>query len=104
MIPMNILLLNEMANHWDMSAGSEEGRKWAMSVVDRILGEYGAKWIKFDFNLDPAPGCDQEDHDHGKGDGLYAHYMDIINFLMKYIRNVPCSHRELFIGWFKTGY
>ena len=38
--------------------GSEEGRKWAMSVVDRILGEYGAKWIKFDFNLDPA-GCDQ---------------------------------------------
>ncbi len=54
--------------------GSEEGRTWAMGGVDRILGEYGAKWIKFDFNLDPAPGCDVTGHGHGEGDGLHAHY------------------------------
>lgn len=61
--------------------GSKEGRKWAMDTVDRILGEYGAKWIKFDFNLDPGFGCDREDHDHGKGDGLYAHYLGYYQFL-----------------------
>ncbi len=69
--------------------GSEEGRKWAMSVVDRILGEYGAKWIKFDFNLDPAPGCDREDHDHGKGDGLYAHYIGYYKFLDEVHKKYP---------------
>ncbi len=61
--------------------GSKAGRDWAMGVVDRILGEYGAKWIKFDFNLDPGFGCDRIDHDHGPGDGLYAHYQGYYQFL-----------------------
>lgn len=61
--------------------GSRAGREWAMETVDRILGEYGAKWIKFDFNLDPGFGCDRTDHDHGRGDGLYAHYRGYYQFL-----------------------
>lgn len=61
--------------------GSAEGRKFAMEVADRILGEYGAKWIKFDFNLDPGMGCNRTDHDHGKGDGLWAHYKGYYEFL-----------------------
>lgn len=61
--------------------GSRQGRARAMEVADRILGEYGAKWIKFDFNLDPGFGCNRTDHDHGAGDGLYAHYMGYYRFL-----------------------
>lgn len=61
--------------------GSSEGREWAMQVADRILREYGAKWIKFDFNLDPGFGCNRTDHDHDRGDGLYAHYMGYYRFL-----------------------
>lgn len=61
--------------------GSEEVRKWAMTVLDKIIGEYGAAWIKLDFNLDPAPGCNCENHGHGKNDGLYAHYKGYYGFL-----------------------
>jgi alpha-galactosidase len=69
--------------------GSKEGRAWAMSVVDKILGEYGAKWIKFDFNLDPAPGCNARNHGHGEGDGLYAHYIGYYNLLDDIHRKYP---------------
>ena len=61
--------------------GCRETREWAMEVMDRIAGEYGAKWVKFDFNLDPGMGCDRTDHDHGAGDGLMAHYLGYYAFL-----------------------
>lgn len=69
--------------------GSKTGREWAMKVVDRILGEYGAKWIKFDFNLDPGFGCNRTDHDHGAGDGLYAHYIGYYRFLDELRQKYP---------------
>lgn len=70
--------------------GTEEGRVWAMSVADQILGEYGAKWIKFDYNLDAAPGCNAQGHDHhGAGDGLYAHYMGYYRLLDEIHRKYP---------------
>ncbi len=69
--------------------GSKAGREWAMETVDRILGEYGAKWIKFDFNLDPGFGCDRTDHEHSAGDGLYAHYMGYYQFLDEIRRKYP---------------
>ncbi len=61
--------------------GSEAVREWAMGVMDRIIAEYGATWIKLDFNLNPAPGCNCENHGHGKDDGLYAHYKGYYKFL-----------------------
>lgn len=61
--------------------GSQVSRNWAMGIIDRILGEYHAKWIKLDFNLDPGYGCNRSDHDHGAGDGLYAHYMGYYQML-----------------------
>lgn len=73
--------------------GSKEGRKWAMETIDKILGEYGAKWIKFDFNLDPNQGCNRTEHGHGGGDGLYAHYMGYYNFLDE----VHCKYPDVVI-------
>lgn len=51
-----------------------EAWRWARETVGRLIEEYGARWIKFDFNLDPGLGCDCEGHGHGRGDGLYEHY------------------------------
>jgi len=69
--------------------GNEKSLTWAMGIVDRILGEYGAKWIKFDFNLDPAPGCNAPDHGHGAGDGLYRHYLGYYQFLDQIHQKYP---------------
>lgn len=69
--------------------GFKKSREWALSVIDRLLGEYGAKWIKFDFNLDPARGCNALHHDHGKGDGLYGHYMGYYELLRKVHEKYP---------------
>lgn len=55
--------------------------EWALQVIDKLVQEYGAHWIKFDFNLDPNSGCNCTDHGHGEGDGLYAHYMGYYRFL-----------------------
>lgn len=54
--------------------GSTAGQQWALSTLERLISEYDCDWIKLDFNLDPAAGCNRHDHGHGAGDGLYAHY------------------------------
>jgi len=69
--------------------GNKKSREWALSVIDRILGEYGVKWIKFDFNLDPAVGCNAHHHDHTKGDGLYSHYTGYYGLLKEVHRKYP---------------
>lgn len=60
--------------------GNPETREWALGIIKTLVEEYGAKWIKIDFNLDPI-ACDCEDHGHGKGDGLYAHYKGLYSFM-----------------------
>ena len=42
--------------------------------MGQLIADTGARWIKWDFNLDPGSGCDRDDHGHGPGDGLMAHY------------------------------
>lgn len=61
--------------------GNPKTVDWAVGVIDRLVQEYGANWIKFDFNLDPNQGCNCTAHGHGEGDGLYAHYMGYYRFL-----------------------
>jgi len=69
--------------------GFKKSREWALSVIDRLLGEYGAKWIKFDFNLDPGIGCNASHHDHGIGDGLFSHYQGYYELLKKVHEKYP---------------
>ncbi|MHB1454266.1 MAG: alpha-galactosidase [Saccharofermentanales bacterium] len=69
--------------------GNEAGVEWALAVIDTILGTYGARWIKFDYNLDPAPGCNQPGHGHGDGDGLLAHYTNYYRLLDTVHRRYP---------------
>lgn len=56
-------------------------RQWAMGHIGRLVEQYHARWIKFDFNLDPELGCNEENHGHGAMDGLYGHYMGYYQLL-----------------------
>jgi alpha-galactosidase len=46
-------------------------REYATSVVDRVVGEYGAGYIKFDYNIDAGVGT--EVGSDSFGDGLLRH-------------------------------
>jgi alpha-galactosidase len=40
-----------------------------------------ARWIKWDFNLDPGTGCTRDDHGHAAEDGLLRHYLGLYDVL-----------------------
>ncbi len=61
--------------------GNPAVQAWAFAMLDHLILEHGADWIKLDFNLDPEAGCDRIDHEHGAGDGLYAHYQGYYRML-----------------------
>jgi len=54
--------------------GSPEGREHIYATVHRLVEETGARWLKWDFNLDPGSGCTRTDHGHRGDDGLLQHY------------------------------
>ena len=57
--------------------GSPAGRDHVHDHVARLIAETGARWIKWDFNLDPGSGCRRTDHGHGAADGLLRHYLGL---------------------------
>lgn len=61
--------------------GNPQSREWALNVLETLIRDYKADWIKLDFNLDPGAGCNRTDHGHGAGDGLYEHYMGYYKLL-----------------------
>jgi alpha-galactosidase len=61
--------------------GSEAGRAHARGLLESVVEATRCTWIKVDFNLDPKAGCSRTDHDHGIGDGLYAHYRGLYALL-----------------------
>lgn len=61
--------------------GSAAGRAHLRGLIEDLIGKTGCEWIKLDFNLDPKAGCSAPGHDHGPGDGLYAHYRGLYQLL-----------------------
>ena len=61
--------------------GSEAGRAHLRGLIEDLVAKTGCEWIKLDFNLDPKAGCSAPGHDHGPGDGLYAHYRGLYQVL-----------------------
>ncbi len=57
--------------------GSPAGRTHVHDHVARLIAETGARWIKWDFNLDPGSGCRRGDHGHDADDGLLRHYLGL---------------------------
>jgi alpha-galactosidase len=57
--------------------GSAAGQQHVHDHVARLITETGARWIKWDFNLDPGTGCRRDDHGHTADDGLLRHYLGL---------------------------
>jgi alpha-galactosidase len=71
--------------------GNPAAAAWAVQTLGRLVRDFGADWIKLDFNLDPGLGCDRTDHGHGSGDGLFEHYRAYYDVLAQ----VRADHPEV---------
>ncbi|MCS6843969.1 MAG: alpha-galactosidase [Caldilineales bacterium] len=69
--------------------GNPQAQEWAYATLARLVTEFGADWIKVDFNLDPGAGCNRTDHGHGPGDGLYAHVRGYYRVMSRLRRDFP---------------
>lgn len=74
--------------------GNPDARDWAFGVLERLIVEYRADWIKLDFNLDPCAGCNRIDHGHEAGDGLHAHYLGYYELLERVRDKYPEVYLE----------
>jgi alpha-galactosidase len=73
--------------------GSRAGRAYAKNALETLVKKTRCEWIKLDFNLDPKAGCSRTDHDHGEGDGLYAHYHGLYAVLDEF----RAAHPEIIV-------
>lgn len=71
-----------------------QAREWAFQVLERLIVEYKADWLKLDFNLDPQAGCNRTDHGHEAGDGLYEHYRGYYQLLQRIRDKYPEVYLE----------
>ncbi len=62
---------------------------WAYGVLENLIVNFKAEWIKIDFNLNPRNGCNRCDHGHEAGDGLYEHYMGFYRLLERVREKYP---------------
>jgi len=69
--------------------GCPASTEWAFGVLETLIRDYRADWIKLDFNLDPGAGCDRTDHGHGEGDGLYEHVRGYYRLLERVREKYP---------------
>lgn len=67
-----------------------EVRAWANSIIDRLVNEYGAGYIKMDYNIEPGPGTERNAFTVGEGlldheraylkwlDDIFLRYPDLV--------------------------
>ncbi|MGM9682419.1 MAG: glycoside hydrolase family 36 protein [Eubacteriales bacterium] len=66
---------------------SEKVRRFAHGVVDRVVGEYGAGFIKFDYNIDAGIGS--EVNADSFGDGLLEHNRAYLGWIREIKQKYP---------------
>lgn len=69
--------------------GNPAVQEWAYQTLTRLIVEYGADWIKVDYNLDAGAGCNRTDHGHGAGDGHFEHITGYYKTLARVRREHP---------------
>lgn len=69
--------------------GNQAVVKWAFEKIADLLNVTEAKWLKMDFNIDPGFGCCATHHEHGKDDGLQAHYDGFYNLVEQLQASYP---------------
>lgn len=66
---------------------SEKVRHFAHEVIDRVVAEYGAGFIKFDYNIDAGSGT--EVNSDSFGDGLLEHNRAYLEWIREIKRKYP---------------
>ncbi len=77
-------------SRYQLDFRSQKVRDFADSVLDRVVNEYGIRYIKMDYNIDAGPGTEVDADSFGDGlmehshaylrwiDSLYERYPDLI--------------------------
>jgi alpha-galactosidase len=61
--------------------GSPDGEDHLYRTVSGLIATTRARWVKWDFNLDPGSGCLRSDHGHLPEEGLLRHYLGLYRLL-----------------------
>ncbi len=69
--------------------GSPAARTHLLGAVSEVVRTTGARWLKWDFNLDPGAGCTRTDHGHLDDDGLRQHYLGLYALLAQLRTDFP---------------
>lgn len=69
--------------------GSAVGKDHLYRTVAGLITTTRARWIKWDFNLDPRSGCTRGDHGHRADDGLLQHYLGLYGLLDRLRTDFP---------------
>ena len=64
-----------------------EVRTWADGIVDRLVREYGAGYIKMDYNIEPGPGPERDAF--SLGEGLLDHERAYLSWLDDIFQRYP---------------
>jgi len=79
--------------------GSPQGREHVLTSVLDLIETTAARWIKWDFNLDPGSGCTRSDHGHRPGDALVQHYLGLYQTLDR----IRAAHPETILEACSSG-
>lgn len=69
--------------------GNPAVQEWAYQTLRHLIVDFGADWIKLDYNLDAGAGCNRVDHGHGAGDGHFEHINGYYAVLERLRRDFP---------------
>ena len=74
-------------SRYQLDFSNPEVRAFADSVIDRLVTEYGAGYIKMDYNIEPGIGT--TGHFESAGEGLLAHNRAYLSWLADTFRRYP---------------
>ena len=74
-------------SRYQLDFSNPEVRKFADSVIDRLVGEYGAGYIKMDYNIEPGIGTTS--HTKSAGEGQLLHNRAYLDWLSNTFARYP---------------
>lgn len=80
-------------NRYHLNFAKPEVRRWARSVIDRFVHDYGIEWLKIDYNIDIGDHFDPSGEAERTGDVLYQH---VISYY-KWLDEVRAAYPQLVI-------
>ena len=74
-------------SRYQLDFRNEKVRRFAHSVIDRVVAEYGVGYIKFDYNIEPGIGT--EVNSDSFGDGLLQHNRAYVSWIKEIKEKYP---------------